>query len=191
MESWVSGRGCQHWAASAGRPRHSVPPCADASVARWRVHRDRMSRPAAWARLGSGAQASSPLRAAFTRPPPTLILAGEADESNYRQLTAALTAAATAGDEWLLVDLASLTYCDLAGLRAIVSLPTWHRPAPESRARPKRAPTPAAAVTGPEIARPEITVRRVVLRDASRPVRDALRILGWDETPGVTLESPS
>jgi anti-anti-sigma regulatory factor len=126
------------------------------------VHRDRLSRPAAWARLGSGAQASSPLRAAFTRPPPTLILAGEADESNYRQLTAALTAAATAGDEWLLVDLASLTYCDLAGLRAIVSLPTWHRP-----------------------------VRRVVLRDASAPVRDALRILGWDETPGVTLESPS
>jgi anti-anti-sigma regulatory factor len=109
----------------------------------------------------SGSEPSSPLCAVFTRPPPTLALIGEADESNYPQLTAALTAAATAGDTWLLVDLAGLTYCDLAGLRAIISLPASH----------------------------EVTARRVVLRDVPGAVRDALGILGWDESPGVSLDA--
>lgn len=124
------------------------------------------SRVAAWTRLLAEPDARSPLWATFSSPPPTLRLAGEADESNYAELAERLSTAVAAGGSRLLVDVGGLDYCDLAGLRAIVSLPYW-RPADG----------------GPS--------QHLVLRHAPAAMRDTLSILGWDELPGLVLEDPS
>ena len=64
----------------------------------------------------------SPLAAVFTRPPAALRLAGVIDESTYPVLRRALAKATMAGDDAIRVDMAGVEFCDLAGLRMIVSV---------------------------------------------------------------------
>src|ERR1039457_7141296 len=61
-------------------------------------------------RTGPGAPADgkSPLLITSTRPPATLRLAGEIDESNYLDLTGALAATAASGEGRLEVDMAGV-----------------------------------------------------------------------------------
>lgn len=94
--------------------------------------------------------------------PPLLALVGEIDEGVSAGFAAALEQAA-AGYPEIHVTMAGLSYCDLAGLRAIVRL-TQDRT--------------GAAETGR---------RRVVLYDVPPQVRAVLRIVGWDRLPGLTL----
>ncbi len=64
----------------------------------------------------------SALHAVFTSPPPTLHLAGDIDDSTFPDLTRILAHTAAAGASRIHVDLADVEYCDVAGLRAIISL---------------------------------------------------------------------
>jgi anti-anti-sigma regulatory factor len=104
----------------------------------------------------------SPLAAVFTRPPAALRLAGVIDESTYPVLRRALAKATTAGDDAIRVDMAGVEFCDLAGLRMIVSV--------AGPGRPERA-----------------KAERVVIADLSAPLTDLMHILGWDTGPGVVL----
>ena len=103
------------------------------------------------------------LQAVFTSPPPTLHLAGDIDEATFPDLTEILARAAAAGGPRIHVDLAGVGYCDVAGLRAMISLPGGrgdHRAA----------------------------VGEVVFTHLPGPLQQVLRILGWDTVPGVILE---
>jgi anti-anti-sigma factor len=104
----------------------------------------------------------SPLTADFTRPPATLRLAGVIDESTYPVLRRALAKAAMAGDYAIRVDMAGVEFCDLAGLRMIVSAAS---PGGQTRAG----------------------VGQLVIADLSTPLSDLMHILGWDTAPGVVL----
>jgi ABC-type transporter Mla MlaB component len=99
------------------------------------------------------------LRIAATSTPPGLVIAGEIDESNYRALVGNLAEFASGAAEFH-VNLADVQYCDLAGLRAIVAL--------------------ASAGRGGQS-------RQVVLHDVPRQLRTALRLAGWDATPGLVV----
>ena len=122
------------------------------------------------ARCGDLAEASAPeqadsscLQAVFTSPPPTLRLAGDIDEWTFPDLTEILARAAAAGVPRMHVDLAGVGYCDVAGLRAMISLASGggdHRAA----------------------------VGEVVFTHLPGPLERVLRILGWDAAPGVILE---
>ena len=92
--------------------------------------------------------------------PARLTISGEIDESGYPVLIESLAAAA--GHQEIHVDLGGVTYCDLAGLRAIICLAE-----PSSGCR-----SPA---------------RRVVLHAAPPWFREILQILGWDAIPGIDL----
>ena len=85
-------------------------------------------------------------------------MTGEIDESSYPMLLVSLAAA---GDGEIHIDLSGVTYCDLAGLRAIVRLAE-----PGSGGRP---------------------ARRVVLHAVPPRFREILHILGWDAVPGIDL----
>lgn len=104
----------------------------------------------------------SPLRAAYTSPPPTLFLAGEIDESTYPDLLGVLELTAAARHHRLRVDMAEVVYCDLAGLRAIISL------APAGRPGSGR-------------------VDQLVIQHLPDQLRTVIRVLGWDTTPGLFL----
>lgn len=104
----------------------------------------------------------SPLAASFTRPPAILRLAGVIDESTYPVLRRVLAKATKAGDDAIRVDLAGIEFCDLAGLRMIVSL---------------------AGSGGLDGAGPD----RVMIADLPAPLADLMHILGWDAAPGVVL----
>jgi anti-anti-sigma regulatory factor len=104
----------------------------------------------------------SPLRAAYTSSPPTLFLAGEIDESTYPDLLDVLDLAAATSHHRLQVDMAEVVYCDLAGLRAIISLAPAGRPGSAS-------------------------VDQLVIRHLSDQLRTVIRVLGWDTTPGLFL----
>jgi ABC-type transporter Mla MlaB component len=69
---------------------------------------------------------------------------------------------ATAGERRVRVDLAGVEHCDLAGLRAMISL----------------------AYTGDG----RVSLEQVVLAHLPGSLRTALRILGWDAAPGLILE---
>jgi ABC-type transporter Mla MlaB component len=99
------------------------------------------------------------LRVTFTRSPPSLAINGEIDETAYEDLVAALDALRYCPGE-IHVGLAGVEYCDLAGLRAILSL---------------------TGVNGQGS-------RRVTLHDVPPHLIEVLRILGWDATPGLTLD---
>ena len=86
-----------------------------------------------------------------------LVIAGEIDESTYPQLVRGLAALNRRGD--IHIDLAGVSFCDLAGLRAIV--------------------TAAEPETG-DSARGHLTLHAVPHR-----LRRILEILGWDDMPGV------
>jgi anti-anti-sigma regulatory factor len=100
------------------------------------------------------------LRITSTSNPPGLTITGEIDETSYPVLLDSLAAAA--GHLEMHIDLSGVTYCDLAGLRAIVCLtePSRRRPA-----------------------------RRVVLHAVPQRFREILQILGWDATPGIDLRN--
>jgi anti-anti-sigma regulatory factor len=121
-------------------------------------------RPAsdAWSDSVDRQEPQSPLTASFTHPPATLRLAGVIDESTYPVLRRALAKAAMAGDDAIRVDMAGLEFCDLAGLRMIVSA-----------AGPGGQNRTAAA--------------QVVIADLPAPLNDLMHILGWDAAPGVVL----
>jgi ABC-type transporter Mla MlaB component len=110
-----------------------------------------------WAVSGNGT-----LRIARTGSPLGLVITGEIDESTYSGLVRALEGLTAAPGE-IHVDLTGLLYCDIAGLRAIVDLTG-------ARCRSSRAGS-----------------RRVVLHEVPPQLRAALRIVGWDSTPGLVL----
>ena len=86
-----------------------------------------------------------------------LIIAGEIDESSYPRLMRGLGALNARGD--VHIDLAGVSFCDLAGLRAIVT-----------------AAEPETGRSAPG----HLTLHAVPDR-----LRRILEILGWDDMPGV------
>ena len=102
--------------------------------------------------------ADGALRITSTRSPPGLALSGEIDEISYADLVGALERFADRLAE-IHVGLAGVEYCDLAGLRAILKL-----------------------------ARGNGQTRCVVLHNVPPHLHEVLRILGWDATPGLTID---
>ncbi len=103
------------------------------------------------------------LRITSTDDPPGLVIAGEIDESTYPGLIAALDRF-TEGPPEIHFSLGGVSYCDLAGLRAIVCA----------------TGTAGNGAGG---------ARRVVLHQLPPPA-SVLRIVGWDSTPGLALDQP-
>jgi anti-anti-sigma factor len=106
---------------------------------------------------------SSPLQVSLTRSPLAVRLAGDVDERTYHDLTKVLEAVAATGERTIRIDLADVSYCDLAGLRAIIML---------AGAREDGRP-------GAE---------QLVLAHLPSSLRTVLRIAGWDTTPGLVVE---
>ena len=110
------------------------------------------------------------LRITGTTDPPGLAIAGEIDESTYPALLGALQRSADGLAE-VHVSLGGVRYCDLAGLRAIVC---------------------ATGASGCENAVNGHTGRRaVVLHEVPPQLITVLRVVGWDMTPGLTVELPA
>jgi ABC-type transporter Mla MlaB component len=97
--------------------------------------------------------------------PVQLVLAGEIDFPSLPHLTAALLDAAD-GCSVLHVDLADVHFCDLAALRTIIGLGQHS----EDQQPPRRASS-------------------VVLHNVPIHVEKVMRILGWDTTPGLTIDT--
>jgi anti-anti-sigma factor len=91
--------------------------------------------------------------------PPGLVIAGEIDEDTYSALIGKLEKLAGAAEIHL--DLSGVTYCDLAGLRAIIRM--------------------ASPSSGGQ-------ARRLVLHGLPPQLRTVLEIVGWDSTPGLVIE---
>jgi anti-anti-sigma factor len=104
------------------------------------------------------------LRITTTDNPPGLAIAGEIDESTYPGLISALDKL-TDGPAEIHVSLAEVSYCDLAGLRAIVR------------------------ITGAESDGAGGSMR-VVLHGVPRSLQTVLQIVGWDSMPGLALDQP-
>ncbi len=102
------------------------------------------------------------MRVTRTADPPGLAIAGEIDESTYLALLGALRELPDTPPE-IHLDLADVSYCDLAGLRAIV-----------------RLASPGGGSTG----------RPVVLHKMPEQLRAVLEIIGWDAIPGLTVAEP-
>ena len=102
------------------------------------------------------------LRITRTADPPGLAIAGEIDESTYPVLLAALRDLPDTPPE-VHLDLADVSYCDLAGLRAIV-----------------RLASPGGASPG----------RPVVLHKVPDQLKAVLEIIGWDAIPGLSVAEP-
>ena len=109
------------------------------------------------------------LRITNTADPPGLAIAGEIDESTYAGLIAAL-GKLTHGAAEVHVSLGGVSYCDLAGLRAIVCV------------------TGAGGAAGNGDG--DGDARRVVLHEVPPQLATVLRIVGWDSTPGLALDQP-
>lgn len=124
------------------------------------MDRETTGQPASkgWSDQVSRQEPQSPLAASFTSPPPALRLAGVIDESTYPVLRRALAKAAMAGDTVIRVDMAEIEFCDLAGLRIILSLAGPGRP-----------------------------VSRLVISHLPAHLRHIMHILGWDSPPSVVL----
>jgi ABC-type transporter Mla MlaB component len=109
------------------------------------------------------------LRITTTDDPPGLAIAGEIDESTYPGLISALEKL-TDGPAEIHVSLAEVSYCDLAGLRAIVRI--------------TGAESDGAGGSGDDDS------RRVVLHGVPRSLKTVLQIVGWDSIPGLALDQP-
>jgi anti-anti-sigma factor len=105
----------------------------------------------------------SRLQGFFTSPAPTLHLAGEIDEWTLPDLRKFLAHAAAAGAPRIYVDLADVEYCDVAGLRAIISL---------------------ASGQGED----QAGIDEIVFTHLPGPLQRVLCVLGWDAAPGVILD---
>jgi len=109
------------------------------------------------------------LRITATDDPPGLAMAGEIDESTYAGLCSALDKLTDSPAE-VHVSLAEVSYCDLAGLRAIVRIT-----GAESNG------TGGLSGNGG---------RRVVLHGVPLSLKAVLRIVGWDSIPGLAMDQP-
>jgi ABC-type transporter Mla MlaB component len=107
------------------------------------------------------------LRITITDDPPGLAMAGEIDESTYPGLVSALDKLMD-GPAEIHLSLAGVSYCDLAGLRAIVRVAGADSDGAEGRGNGGS--------------------RRVVLHGVPPQLKAVLRIVGWDSTPGLALE---
>ncbi len=110
------------------------------------------------------------LRITSTSNPPGLTLEGEIDESTYRGLVQALQAS-TRGRAEIHLSLGGVSYCDLAGLRAIVCA------------------TGASDCEASDNGYGDS--RRVVLHEVPAQLITVLEIVGWDSTPGLALDPPA
>jgi ABC-type transporter Mla MlaB component len=108
------------------------------------------------------------LRITNTDDPPGLAIAGEIDESTYEGLVGALGEVAN-GPAEVHVSLGGVSYCDLAGLRAIVCVTGADRGGDRSA---------------------DGDTRRVVLHEVPPQLATVLRIVGWDSTPGLAVDQP-
>lgn len=108
------------------------------------------------------------LRITNTLDPPGLVIAGEIDESTYDGLIGALGMFAHGPDE-VHVSLGGVSYCDLAGLRAIVRV---------------------TGADGETRGNGDGDTRRVVLHEVPPQLATVLRIVGWDSTPGLAVDQP-
>ena len=124
--------------------------------------RARASSPAevagAWSEAVAPRQPQSPLLVVFTPRPATLWLSGVIDELTHCLLKDALCRAAQSAEHDLLIDLSEVEFCDLGGVRAIISVAT----------RP-------------------VAPRRVTLTGLPAETRTVIHILGWQAAPGVTI----
>ena len=122
----------------------------------------RASRPAGvaggWSEAVAPCEPQSPLLIAFTPHPATLRLSGVVDESTHCLLKDALSRAAQSPEHDLLIDLSEVEFCDLGGVRAIMSVAT----------RP-------------------VAPWRVTLAGLPPETRIVIHILGWQAAPGVTI----
>ena len=122
----------------------------------------RASRPAevagTWSEAVAPCEPQSPLLVAFTPHPATLRLSGIIDELTHCFLKDALCRAAQSPEHDLLIDLSEVEFCDLGGVRAIMSVAT----------RP-------------------VAPRRVTLAGLPAEIRTVIHILGWQAAPGVTI----
>lgn len=101
------------------------------------------------------------LRIVSTTSPDGLVLAGEIDESTYPALVTALDRLTIAnGTGRLHIDLSGVEFCDAAGLHAMVRL----------------------------AARAGCGGRAVVLHAPPAALRAMLRIVGWEDLPGLVVE---
>ena len=100
------------------------------------------------------------LRITPTASPAGLAIAGEIDEATYPALVTSLHELAD-GYQDVHLDLSGVSYCDLAGLRAIVRL----------------------ADDGPQG-----QARQVRLHNVPQHIRAVLAIIGWDALPGLAVE---
>jgi hypothetical protein len=114
------------------------------------------------------------LRVTITDDPPGLAIAGEIDESTYPGLVSALDKL-TDGPAEIHVSLAEVSYCDLAGLRAIVRITGADSNGPGGS---------GAGGSGNDGS------RRVVLHGVPGPLKTVLQIVGWDSIPGLALDQP-
>lgn len=103
------------------------------------------------------------LRIISTRRPSGLAITGGIDEYTYGILIGQLQRF-TAGPREIHVNLTAVEYCDLVGLRAIISL------------------------TGADDHGHDHSGRRVVLHGAPLYLKTVMRILGWDSTPGLIVD---
>jgi ABC-type transporter Mla MlaB component len=110
------------------------------------------------------------LRITNTTSPPGLAIAGEIDESTYPGLLSALQRSAD-GPAEIHFNLGGLKYCDLAGLRAMVCATGADGRDPGTNGRQRGR-------------------RTVVLHEVPPQLVTVLRIVGWDSTPGLTLDLP-
>jgi ABC-type transporter Mla MlaB component len=110
------------------------------------------------------------LRITNTDDPPGLAIAGEIDESTYDGLVGVLGKFAH-GPAEIHVSLGGVSYCDLAGLRAIVCV--------------------TGADRGEASWNGDGDTRRVVLHEVPPQLATVLRIVGWDSTPGLAVDQPA
>jgi ABC-type transporter Mla MlaB component len=110
------------------------------------------------------------LRITSTSHPPGLAIEGEIDESTYPALVQALQASTSGRDE-IHLSLGGVSYCDLAGLRAIVAATGVDDREAGGNGRGDR--------------------KRVVLHEVPAQLVTVLQIVGWDSTPGLALDPPA
>lgn len=110
------------------------------------------------------------MRITSTSHPPGLAIEGEIDESTYAALVQALRASLS-GREEIHLSLGAVSYCDLAGLRAIVAA--------------TGADDREASGNG------HGGSKRVVLHEVPAQLVTVLQIVGWDSTPGLALDPPA
>jgi hypothetical protein len=106
------------------------------------------------------------LRITNTDDPPGVAIAGEIDESTYDGLIGALGRFAHGPTE-VHVSMGGVSYCDLAGLRAIVCV---------------------TGADGGADGSGDGGNRRLVLHEMPPQLASVLRIVGWDSTPGLAMD---